>query len=349
MSEPSPAGVVGLDLIQRVLRQCPGFSAAYIEAARCHTNQGAYDEAMRSLQACLALQPHCSAALISMAKVECLRQNTAAANRALEQALSCDFGMRTNTLFRLVQVTVKAQQGAIDEAILEMEELMGLPEIRSSNPMDHIGLSDGGMAVSGNNNSASAIAGRGTHADTLRLTDDDRVNAFVAYAALLGKTRRLKEANKVLQEARVVFVGTKQEVQIMVAGSQLAMERNDFDSAVRMLDKINPESPIFTRAMLIKADIMLTHNRDKEAFTQVRHSTLNTNAPPPPPLLLTLLPLSPPLPLPHKCFHRLVESNPSARTYALLGEAYIRILQPEAAVEALEEAYKLGMSTTGIG
>ena len=41
------------------------------------------------------------------------------------------------------------------------------------------------------------------HSDSLRLTDDDRVSAFVIYASLLSRGRRLKEANKILAEAKV--------------------------------------------------------------------------------------------------------------------------------------------------
>jgi hypothetical protein len=41
------------------------------------------------------------------------------------------------------------------------------------------------------------------YSDTLRLTDDDRCGAFVTLASLLSKSRRLKEANKILSEAKV--------------------------------------------------------------------------------------------------------------------------------------------------
>ena len=273
-SDASPAVKIGLELVAKVLRIGPGLTCAYIEQARALSAQGQHEDALRSLHACLTLSPHCSAALVFVADIESRRLSTAAANRALEQALSCDFSIRGSTLFRLAQVTVRAQQGRLDESIAEMDDLVNRPEIRSSNPLDAVGLSDGGLGGGG-------MAGKGTYADTLRLTDDDRVGAFVTYAALLGKLRRLKEANKALAEAKVVFAGTKQEVQILVAGSQLAVERSDFDTAIRMLDKIHEDSPMFARAQTIKADIFLQHNRDKEGYTQ--------------------------------CFQRLVDYDPSAK------------------------------------
>ncbi len=58
------------------------------------------------------------------------------------------------------------------------------------------------------------------------------------------------------------------------------------------------------------ADIILNHNHDREGFT--------------------------------KCFENLVEKDPSsAHSLILLGDAYLRILNPELAIDALERAYKL--------
>ena len=283
--EVVPAVQAGLDLILRVIASCPGISAAYIEIARAYSALGKNEEALRSLHQCMSLQPHMAAALVAVAKVELSRGGTALADRALEQALSCDFSIRSSTLFRLLQTSVRSQQGRVDEAITEIEAVMQLPDIKS-------------LSVAGE-----------SYSDSLRLTDEDRVSAFVLHASLLGKARRLKEANKVLSEAKIIFSGSPQEVQVLVAASQLAVERNDFDAAIRMLDKISDDSPTFFRAQLIKAEILLGSNRDKEGFIH--------------------------------CFKQLVEREGSAKNFALLGEAYLRTLNPEAGIVALESAYKL--------
>lgn len=42
-----------------------------------------------------------------------------------------------------------------------------------------------------------------------------------------------------------------------------------------------------------------------------------------------------------QCFQVLAERDPTARNFVLLGDSYLRILNTEAAIDALEKAYKL--------
>jgi tetratricopeptide (TPR) repeat protein len=308
-AEISPAIQAALDLLNKSLRRYPGLVSAYVEIARCYSALGMYGDATRSLTQCLQLQPQCAPVLIALAKVEASKCNAVAADRHLEQALSCDFAVRSIPLFKLVKAIVRAQQSRTDEAVTEIEQLLAGPEFSFSLSS----LAGGGEGKQQDQGAtAGTIAhqqssGVGSYADSLRLTEDDRVGVYVAYASLLSKSRRLKEANKVLSHAKVLYSGSPQEVQVLVAASQLYVEKSDFDSAIRMLDKIPENSPTYSRAQLIKADIILTHNHDKEGFT--------------------------------KCYVQLAEREPSSKHYALLGEAYLRILNPEAAVEALEKAF----------
>lgn len=269
----SPPVQTGMSILKKTLNQYPGFVCAYVESARCFNTLGMGDEAVRCLLQCLSMQPTCTAALIAMAKVEASRSNTAAADRALEQALSCDFSIRSVPLFRLVRGTVLFQQARYDEAITDLEQLAKSPEIRQSDHRQHDDESDriadslGPSFSSGNASSSNPVPTSNSYADSFRLSDDDRVGVFVTLSALYGKVKRTKEASKILSEAKIMFAGTSQEVLVLVAASQRAVEKNDYDSAVRMLDKISEESPTYTRAQLIKAEILLNHNRDQEGYT----------------------------------------------------------------------------------
>ncbi|CAN0564458.1 unnamed protein product, partial [Ectocarpus sp. 12 AP-2014] len=64
--------------------------------------------------------------------------------------------------------------------------------------------------------------------------------------------------------------------------------------------------PVVSLAKSVKATIYLTLRRDKRAYAQ--------------------------------CYRDMAQANPSAATYILLGEAYMRIQMPEAAIESFEIA-----------
>jgi hypothetical protein len=64
--EISRAVQIGLDLLQSVMRLCPGMISVYVELARCYSALGMFEEASRTLQQCLTLQPHCSPVLVAV-------------------------------------------------------------------------------------------------------------------------------------------------------------------------------------------------------------------------------------------------------------------------------------------
>ena len=106
----------------------------------------------------------------------------------------------------------------------------------------------------------------GNPMDSLRLTEDDRVNIYIAYSTILTKLKLYKEAKNILAEAKLLFLDTKQEIIILLASSQLAIERKDYDSAIRMLDSITNDNINYNYAQIIKAEIILNYHHDKEGF-----------------------------------------------------------------------------------
>jgi tetratricopeptide (TPR) repeat protein len=225
-----PAVQSGLDLLKRILKIVPGCISAYVHIARCLSCTQNFDQASRALRKCLQLQPHCSPALLALGRVETMRLNPLAADRALEQAVSADFGIRHLPMYKLIMAIIRAQQNRSEEAIAETETLLTVQEVTHPH--------------------ASNIGG--SNIDSLTISDDDRVSVFVVHAQLLSRLRRLKEAHKVLQDAKVIFAGTPQQLQVLVASAQLAVDRGDHESAIRTLDKITPDNTSFVRAQLLK-------------------------------------------------------------------------------------------------
>jgi tetratricopeptide repeat protein 21B len=308
----------GLELLQSILQFCPGIMITYIEIARFYCMFGKYEEAMRILQQCLSLQPQSSAILLALAMVELYQFHTIQANRLLEQALASDFSIRNVNKFRLIKAIIRGQQGKFNEAIQEMEQMM-LNEYNFSLPSSSSSSSNAANAGEGKEPDPSFPSGAhkgglSAYSDPLRLTEDDQVCSFIVYASLLSKERRLKEANKVLSHAKVIFAGSSHEVSILIASSQLYVERGDYDNAIRMLEKVSSDSSSYPKALIAKAEIILKYNHDKEGFT--------------------------------KCFINLVEKNPTIYHYTLLGDAYLKILNPDSAIDALERAYKMDPSNT---
>ncbi|CAN0025429.1 unnamed protein product, partial [Sphacelaria rigidula] len=90
------------------------------------------------------------------------------------------------------------------------------------------------------------------------------------------------------------------EVQIVIANSELAIETGDFDKAITILQDVPPQSPAYARVQSVKATVYLTLRRDKRAYAQ--------------------------------CYRDMAQADPCAATYVLLGEAYMRIQMPEVKV-----------------
>ena len=76
-------------------------------------------------------------------------------------------------------------------------------------------------------------------------------------AEVLTELGRLDEATKVVSDAMHQFTGTQEEVNVLVANSQISLKKGKVDTAIRMLGNIPFDSPAYPRAQMVKADIHL--------------------------------------------------------------------------------------------
>lgn len=289
----------GLSILKLVLANYPGFLCVYVETSRVLSGMNRHEDACRTLHQCMSIAPRSTIALIFKAKVEASRAQAASSDRCLEQALSYDFSVRSSTLYRLVRAQTWSLQSRYEEAIAELQQLVQLPEMRT--------LSQRAQKLTDAQNEAS-FQTHFSYADSFRISDEDKICAFVLLGYLYGRTKKLKDAKSIFNEAKGVFVGSGLEYVLLLASSQFAVDRKDFDVALKMLDKVHDFSPAYRKAQLAKADILLSHLRDQDGYL--------------------------------RCFQQLVEKDPSCNNFIALGEASLKILRPEAAVVAFEKAYE---------
>ena len=111
-----------------------------------------------------------------------------------------------------------------------------------------------------------------------------------------------------MQEAMTEYQGTGEEIRLTVANADLALEKGDVDNALNILRTVGPEQPYFIQSKEKMAGIYLNFRKDKRMYAQ--------------------------------CYRQIVDKAPTPQSYALLGDAYMAIQEPERALEIYEQAVK---------
>lgn len=136
----------------------------------------------------------------------------------------------------------------------------------------------------------------------------DKVSLYLELADCYRMNGQNQEASRVMQEAMSEHQGTGEEIRITVANADLALEKGETDTALNILRTIGPEQPYYLQAMEKMAQIYLHHRKDKKLYAQ--------------------------------CYRQIVDRNPTPQSYALLGDAYMAIQEPDRALEIYEQAVK---------
>lgn len=96
---------------------------------------------------------------------------------------------------------------------------------------------------------------------------------------------------------------------MLVANSELAIKRGDYDAAIAMLSSVPSSSPAFTKAQMVKADIFLQYRKDKHQYV--------------------------------RCYQELVANNACHATHVSLAEAYLHIQMLDQAIDSFRAAAAL--------
>lgn len=87
------------------------------------------------------------------------------------------------------------------------------------------------------------------------------------------------------------WTGTEEEVNVLIANSEIAIESGDIKKAIAILKGVKSDSPYFQQSRIILANVHLNHLRDRRQFA--------------------------------KCYTDLIEASPTFENYKLLGNALL--------------------------
>jgi len=287
-SKPGGYLLRGIQVLETLTRFVPGLVPAQVLLAKAKVALDEVDAATRILHQCLRLDPSCPDTYLLLARIYHGKDQPNAALQYLEQGRSQDFSVGNHPLFHLVKAQVLASAGDVEPAVKVLEAAMELPGVRtvgSANQAQH---------------------------KMVTLGVADRAALLTLLISLLTKLKRLDEATTIVKHAIAEFAGTSEEVKVLVANSQLAIEKGEIDQAINMLRSLKPDHPQFASAKAAMADIYLKHKKDKKAYA--------------------------------RCYKAIVDQQPTVQNYLILGDALLSIQEPADAIKAFEQAMEIDKS-----
>uniref|UniRef100_A0A4W3HT16 Tetratricopeptide repeat domain 21A n=1 Tax=Callorhinchus milii TaxID=7868 RepID=A0A4W3HT16_CALMI len=270
-------------ILDPVVKAAPGMMEALYYMAKVRFLSGKFETAHGMLQQCLLLDPSFSDGHLLMAQIYLSQGNFKESSHSLEMGLSYNFQVREHPIYHLIKARALNKMGNVVDTITTLKIAMNLPGVRRS------------------------TAGK-TKGDAFNISTNDRVSVYLELANAHHANGQQHEAAKVMQDAIHEFAGTAEEIRITIANVDLALSRDDLETAFTMLRNVHPDQPYYTEAKEKMAQIYLQKQRDKRLYIG--------------------------------CYKDLCDQLPSPHTSLLLGDAYISIQEPEKAIEIYEHVLK---------
>ncbi|KAF7266424.1 hypothetical protein GWI33_020255 [Rhynchophorus ferrugineus] len=137
----------------------------------------------------------------------------------------------------------------------------------------------------------------------------EKSSIYVELIDTLNIVGQTDESLKILEEAADDLKGSSEESRILLLSADNMLARKNIQGAIDLLNKITMEEDCYQAAKIKLADIFLKYRKDKYAFLQI--------------------------------YQEFVEKDPSPNSFVMLGDAYMKVLEPDDALENYENALKL--------
>jgi tetratricopeptide repeat protein 21B len=150
-----------------------------------------------------------------------------------------------------------------------------------------------------------------------KVSAGDRATIYIELTKLYAKEDDLPKAMSLVKKAMRIFRGTPEEVRVLISSSELAVQSGQTKRGLALLQSVPSSSPAYSRAQETMANVFLTKLNDKRRFIA--------------------------------CYEKLLASNPrSAASHVLLGDAWMRVQEPDKAIAAYQDALKANPDDPGL-
>uniref|UniRef100_A0A8B9LSI0 Tetratricopeptide repeat domain 21B n=1 Tax=Astyanax mexicanus TaxID=7994 RepID=A0A8B9LSI0_ASTMX len=150
---------------------------------------------------------------------------------------------------------------------------------------------------------------RATEGRETSLSLSERVSVFLELADALRLNGEQHEAANVMQDAIWLFKETPEEMRVMVANVDLALAKDDVDTALNVLRTITPGNSCYIQGKEKMANIYLERMRNKKLYIE--------------------------------SYREICQQLPGPHSKILLADAFMKIQEPEKAIEVYQEAVKM--------
>eukprot|EP00002_Diphylleia_rotans_P017875 TRINITY_DN3468_c0_g2_i5.p1 TRINITY_DN3468_c0_g2~~TRINITY_DN3468_c0_g2_i5.p1 ORF type:complete len:957 (-),score=208.28 TRINITY_DN3468_c0_g2_i5:433-3303(-) len=176
---------------------------------------------------------------------------------------------------------------------------------KMGNDAEALRILDSAMLLPGVRSQGSSRKGKGKLSE---VSIQDRASIYLQIAHLHTKLNHLPEAAKAIQDALNEFSNTSEEVRVLIVNAQLSVKRGDVDGAFKILRNVNKDMPYYNKAKVFMANLYLTEKGDRRKYISV--------------------------------YEELAGKSKDIHSILLLGDALMKIQEPERAIEKYEEALK---------
>lgn len=268
-------------------------------------------------------------AQIYYAKILFLSGNFDAAERQLQTILRTIDNSNANVFILLAQISMyrenyKACSQYLEQArSLDFEvrntpvyHLMKAKLLEASGSVeDSLKVLQASMVLPGVRRSSANFNQKAAYPVSLQ----DRISLYIELSKINAKLGNLNDSQKTIIEAKNEFKASQEITRITLAEADLAVKRKDFDAALALLRGIPSSNIYYTRGKIKMADIYLHHKKNRKLYAQVYQELANSK-------------------------NNNGAGNNNIHSFLLLGEAYMKIQEPERAIAAFENALQLNPS-----